>query len=33
MAATLNGEKPVIIRKPIPIDDSIKRIKMELGDS
>ena len=33
MAATLNGEKPVIIRKPIPIDDLVKRVKMELGDS
>jgi hypothetical protein len=24
MAATLNGEKPVIIRKPIPIEDLVK---------
>jgi len=24
MAATLNGEKPVIIRKRIPIDDLVK---------
>jgi DNA-binding response OmpR family regulator len=28
-----SNEKPIIIRKPILIDDLVKRIKMEIGDS
>lgn len=28
-----SNEKPIIIRKPTSIDDLIKRVKMELGDS
>jgi hypothetical protein len=28
-----SNEKPIIIRKPITIDDLVKRVKMELGDS
>lgn len=28
-----SNEKPIIIRKPITIEDLVKRIKMELGDS
>ena len=28
-----SNEKPIIILKPISIDDLVKRIKMELGDS
>ena len=27
------NEKPIIIRKPISIDELVKRIKMEIGDS
>jgi DNA-binding response OmpR family regulator len=27
------NEKPVIIRKPISIDELVKRVKAELGDS
>ena len=30
---TLNDEKPVIIRKPITIDDLVKRVNAELSDS
>ena len=30
---TLNDEKPAIIRKPITIDDLIKRVNAELSDS
>jgi DNA-binding response OmpR family regulator len=28
-----SNEKPIIIRKPTSIDDLVKRVKMELGDS
>ena len=28
-----SNEKPIIIRKPISIDDLVKRVKMEVGDS
>lgn len=28
-----SNEKPIIIRKPITIDELVKRVKMELGDS
>lgn len=28
-----SNEKPIIIRKPITIEDLVKRVKMELGDS
>ena len=28
-----SNEKPIIIRKPISIDELVKRIKMEIGDS
>jgi CheY-like chemotaxis protein len=31
--ATTSNEKPIIIRKPITIEDLVKRVKMELGDS
>ena len=30
---TLNDEKPAIIRKPITIDDLVKRVNAELSDS
>jgi two-component system, OmpR family, response regulator ChvI len=30
---TLNDEKPAIIRKPITLDDLVKRVKAELPDS
>jgi DNA-binding response OmpR family regulator len=30
---TLNDEKPAIIRKPITLDDLVKRVKAELLDS
>ena len=33
LALAASNEKPIIIRKPISIDDLVKRIKMELGDS
>jgi two-component system, OmpR family, response regulator ChvI len=32
-AREILNEKPVIIRKPITIDDVVKRIKIEIGDS
>ena len=32
-AGTLNDEKPAIIRKPITIDDLVKRVKAEIPDS
>jgi DNA-binding response OmpR family regulator len=32
-ALEASNEKPIIVRKPISIDDLIKRVKMELGDS
>ena len=33
LALAASNEKPIIIRKPITIEDLVKRIKMELGDS
>jgi DNA-binding response OmpR family regulator len=33
LALTASNEIPIIIRKPITIDDLVKRVKMELGDS
>jgi len=32
-ALEATNEKPIIIRKPISIDDLVKRVKMEIGDS
>jgi len=32
-ALEASNEKPIIIRKPISIDDLVKRVKMEIGDS
>src|SRR6187200_478412 len=32
-ALEASNEKPIIIRKPISIDDLVKKVKMELGDS
>jgi hypothetical protein len=31
--ATLNDKKPAIIKKPITIDDLVKRVKAEIPDS
>jgi DNA-binding response OmpR family regulator len=28
-----SSEKPIIIRKPISLDDLVKRVKIEIGDS
>ena len=33
LALAASNEKPIIIRKPITIDELVKRVKMELGDS
>ena len=33
VTATLNDKKPIIIRKPITIDDLVKTVKAELPDS
>jgi DNA-binding response OmpR family regulator len=32
-ALAASNEKPIIIRKPISIEDLVKRVKIELGDS
>ena len=32
-ALEATNEEPIIIRKPISIDDLVKRVKMEIGDS
>jgi two-component system, OmpR family, response regulator ChvI len=33
LKAITSNEKPVIIRKPISIENLVKRVKMEVGDS